>query len=348
MRYNRLGETGLFISQLCFGASNFGGADHPVYSRLGGIDQAGADRIVGTVIDAGINFIDTADIYANGEAEEMLGLALKGRRDKVLISTKVNNRMGPGPNEVGQSRVHLMRSIEGSLRRLNTDVIDIYYIHLFDPLTRFEDCLRSFDDMIRQGKVRYIGCSNLAAWQMMKTLKVSAMNGLEPFVSAQAYYSLAGRDIEREIAPFVTDQKLGLITWGGLAGGLLTGKYGRDRSPQEASRRTSFNFPPVDLDHAWRVIDAAMPVAERHGASLAQIAMAWQLTKPFVASALFGARNVRQIEDTLKAMDIVLSEGDLAILDGVSALRTEYPQWQFDLSLGREPGGTRDWSKMLS
>lgn len=327
MIYRQLGSTGVFVSRLGFGASTFGGANDPVYRVVGGLGQEDASALVGMALDRGVNFFDTADVYAEGEAETLLGHALGRRRQEVILATKVHHRLGPGVNDVGLSRRHIIDAIEGSLRRLNTDYIDLYQIHIFDPLTRFEETLRTLDDLIGAGKVRYIGCSNLASWQIMKALGVAGLHGWEKFVSVQAYYSVVGRDIEREIVPLIEDQGLGLITWSPLAGGFLTGKFTRNAKPDDGSRRLSFNFPPVELPSAYDAIDVLAEIARRHEASLAQVALAWQLHKPFVTSIILGARNLVQLDDNLNSAELALSDQDLEEIEAVSALTPEYPAW---------------------
>lgn len=347
MKFQQLGSVGLFVSRLAFGTATFGGTHHPLYGLLGGVTQEEADRMIGVALDAGINLFDNADVYAEGEGEVMLGRALGARRKDVVIATKITNRTGPGPNQVGQSRVHLMNAIDNSLRRLGTDYIDLLQLHTFDPLTRFEDCLRTLDDAISGGKVRYIGCSNLFAWQIMKAQAAAAMLGRESFASVEAYYSVVARDIERELVPCIQDQKLALLTWAPFAGGLLTGKFTRDRKPDDNSRRLRFEFPPVDLPRAYDVIDALGAVATRHGATVAQVALAWQLHQPFVTSIVFGARRLAQLEDNLKSVDLVLSAKDLDEIEAVSRLKPEYPRWQQDLPLGRFPGQGRNWTSAI-
>ncbi len=246
MKYRRLGQTGLFVSELCFGAMTFGGRGF--WTVVGQLGQEEADRLVFRALDEGVNFFDTADVYSEGESERLLGKALGTQRKHVVLATKVRGRAGPGPNDVGLSRGHIMASIDASLQRLGTDYIDLYQIHGFDPLTPFEETLRALDDIVRMGKVRYIGCSNLAAWQIMKSLGLSTHHGWARFDSLQAYYSIAGRDLEREIVPLLIDQGLGLMVWSPLAGGLLSGKFKQDGSGPEGSRRASFDFPPVDKD----------------------------------------------------------------------------------------------------
>ncbi len=340
MKYQRLGNLGLFVSRLGLGTATFGGADHPVYRTVGGLSQAEADRIVGIALDAGINLFDSADVYAAGESEMLLGKALGARRKDVLISTKVGNRFGPGPNQVGASRVNLMDAIDGSLRRLGTDRIDLLQLHTWDPYSPLEDVLRTLDDVVRAGKVRYLGCSNFFAWQIMKAQSVAAQHGFARFAAVQAYYSLASRDIEREIIPAMQDQGLGLLTWCPLAAGLLTGKFTRTSAPKDSSRRLTMAFPPVDMEHGYNVVDALAAVAQRRAATVAQVALAWQFHQPAVTSAIVGARKTEQLIENLKSVDLDLGADDLAELDRASALRTEYPRWYQDIPLGRLPGET--------
>lgn len=348
MKYRVLGATGLHVSCLGYGAQNFGGASHPLYGLLGAIDHSLADRVIGRLIDSGVNLIDTADSYGDGEAEQVLGQVLGSRRDRFLICTKAGNRTGPSPNDVGLSRVHLMHSLESSLKRLRTCHVDLYLLHGFDRLSGLEDVLRTLDDLVRQGKVRYIGCSNFAAWQIERALGISVRQHLEPFVCVEAYYSLVGRDIEREISPLALDRNLPILAWAGLAGGFLTGKFRRGHGPAEPSRRLHFDFPPIDLERGYDIVETMVAVAERHSASAAQVALAWLISRPAVASALFGARDLSQVDDNLKAADLELGRDDMTQLDQVSRLRPEYPQWVFDRPMARLPEETRDWPKVVS
>ncbi|WP_217576458.1 aldo/keto reductase [Streptomyces sp. GbtcB7] len=327
MQYEQLGRTGTFVSRICLGAMTFGGANTPPFDAVGGLGLEDTDRIVGTALDAGVNFIDTADVYAAGESEELLGKVLKSRRDDVVLATKLHGRTGPGPNDVGQSRIHVTQALESSLRRLDTDHIDLYQIHGFDPLTSFEETLGALTDAVRQGKVRYIGASNLTAWQIVKSLGVSALRDLEPFISVQAYYSLAGRDLERELLPMIKDQGLGLLAWSPLAGGFLSGKFTREGAADASARRTQLDFPPIDREKAYDVIDVLKAVAARHEVSAAQVALAWVLAQPGVTSTIIGAKRVEQLTDNIAAAELKLSEQDLTELDTVSALTPEYPGW---------------------
>ncbi len=332
MQYQQFGKTGLFVSRLCLGTGTFGKA------RLGtGISQAEADRMVGQALDAGINLFDTSDVYGGGEAEVMLGKALGKRRREAVVATKAHARTGQGPNDVGQSRVHLMQALERSLKELGTDCIDLYQMHQPDPYTRFEESLRTLDDAIRQGKVRYIGCSNLMAWQVMQASKVAALNGFEEFASIQAYYSVAGRDIEREIAPLAVDQKLALLIYSPLAGALLTGAIRRDKAADPGTRRSIVQFPPVEMDRAYAVIDVLEKAAARHGATVPRVALAWLLHRPFVTSVIIGARTAPQLQENILAAGLELTAEDLKEIDAASRLPVEYPSWSRDLSAPREP-----------
>ncbi|MBZ5605770.1 MAG: aldo/keto reductase [Acidobacteriia bacterium] len=345
MQFQQLGNTGVFVSRLCLGAMTFGGKG-TMFDAIGALGQKETDELVGQSLDGGINFIDTANIYAAGESEMLVGKALGARRKDVVIATKVFGRMGPGPNEVGLSRLHIMQSAEASLKRLGTDYIDLYQIHGFDPLTPLEETLGALSDLVRQGKVLYIGCSNLAAWQIMKSLGISEARGLEKFVTLQAYYSIAGRELERELVPLIEDQKLGLLPWSPLAGGFLSGKFTRAGSADQDARRTKFNFPPVDLEKGYDIVEAMQKVANRHGASVPQIALAWLLHQPAVTSVIIGAKKASQLKDNLGAIEVKLPADDLAELNKVSALRPEYPGWMLNLPSTRKPGEKRDWSQV--
>jgi aryl-alcohol dehydrogenase-like predicted oxidoreductase len=327
MKYAQLGATGVFVSRISLGAMSFGGRGSQVWDAVGALDAKGTDQLVGAALDHGVNLIDTADVYAAGESEELLGQVLGARRRDVILATKMTARMAPGPNDVGQSRLHIMRSLEDSLRRLRTDHIDLYQIHNVDPITPFEESLAALDDAVRQGKIRYIGASNLTAWQMMKALGVSERRGWARFASLQSYYSLAGRDIEREILPLVHDQKVGMLVWSPLAAGLLSGKFDRNGTSDDGARRAQFEFPPVNLERAYDVIDALRLVAARHEVGVARVALAWVLAQPGVTSAIIGAKRPEQLAENLAAVELELTAQDLAELDAVSALPVEYPAW---------------------
>jgi aryl-alcohol dehydrogenase-like predicted oxidoreductase len=339
VKYRQIPNTGVFVSELCLGAMTFGG-DDGVWGMIGKLDQKGVDQLVHASLDAGVNFFDTANVYSRGQSEVMLGKALGERRKEVILSTKVRGRMGAGPNEIGFSRVHIMQSADESLRRLKTDYIDLYQIHGYDPLADFEDVMQTLEDLVRSGKVRYIGASNLAAWHLMKSLGISSRRGLEPFKTIQSYYSLAGRELEREIIPLLMDQKVGLMVWSPLAGGFLSGKFTRD-SQDEGSRRAKFDFPPLDKEKAYRIIDVLKEIGLVHHCSPARVALAWLLAQPAVTSVIIGAKKAQQLEDNLKSVDEILSADELKRLSDASALAPEYPGWMFAMQLSDRMPGTQ-------
>ena len=332
MRYRQLGRTGLLVSELCLGTMPFGGGD--VWEAMGGLQQGEADALVARAFDAGINFIDTADIYAAGQAEAITGAALKTlgiRRSDVVLATKAYGATGSGPNDRGASRGHLMDAVHASLKRLGTDYIDLYQIHGFDSVTPIEETLRALDDLVSQGVVRYIGCCNARAWQMSKALGVSDKRGWVRFESLQAYYTLAGRDLEREFVSLVGEEKLGLLVWSPLAGGLLAGKTDGGGAAPQGSRRAALPFPPVEAGRAQRCIEVMRPIAAAHGVSVAQVALAWLLRQGHVTSVIVGARRVAQLDDNIASTVLVLSGEEMAALDAVSALPAEYPGWMFPI-----------------
>lgn len=336
MNYRMLGRTGLYVSELCFGAMTFGGEGG--FKVIGAQGQSEADALVGRCLDSGINFFDTANIYSNGLSEQILGKALGERRKDVVLATKVRGRMGPGVNEVGLSRGHIMDSVHASLKRLGTDYIDLYQIHGFDAVTPMDETLRALDDLVRQGKVRYLGASNLAAWQLMKALGISEHRGLSRFESLQAYYSIAGRDLERELVPLMKDQQVGLMVWSPLAGGFLSGKYRRGAQGPEGARRTQFDFPPVNQERAYSVIDVMDGIAKAHSSSVARVALAWLLHQSHVTTIVIGAKTAEQLEDNLAAPGLKLSPEQLAALETASALPPEYPGWMLAFQgQGRAP-----------
>ena len=340
MRYRPLGRTGQFVSEICLGAMTFhGGAGF--WRAIGTVDQAGSTALVGRAIEAGVNFIDTANVYSEGQSEVQLGQALRDlgvKREDVIIATKVRGRMGPGPNAVGLSRGHIMDQVAASLKRLGLDHIDLYQVHSFDPVTPLEETLRALDDCVSRGFVRTIGCSNFAAWQIMKALGISDKRGYARFETVQAYYSIAGRDLEREIVPLVEDQGLGVMVWSPLAGGFLSGKFTRGKRGDNDSRRTTFDFPPVDKERAYDIIDAMAPIAKAHGVSVARIALAWLLQRTGVMSVIIGAKTIEQLDDNLAATELTLSPEEIAALDAVSALGPEYPGWMLTRTAeGRVP-----------
>ncbi|MBN3853763.1 aldo/keto reductase [Paraburkholderia sp. Ac-20340] len=329
MRYNTLGRTGLLVSELCLGTMTFGGGSG-IWNQIGDLQQADAERLVGRALDAGINFIDTADIYSQGVSEQITGQALKNlkiARDQVVVATKVLGEMGPSPNQRGATRYHIMEGVKASLKRLQLDHIDLYQIHGFDPVTPIEETVRAFDTLVQHGHVRYVGVSNWAAWQIVKALGIAHHHGLARFESLQAYYTIAGRDLEREIVPMLASEGLGLMVWSPLAGGLLSGKYGREQQGEAGSRRTTFDFPPVERERAWDCVDAMRSIANQKGVSVAQIALAWLLHQRAVTTVIVGAKRVDQLDDNVAATKVKLSTEELAILDDVSRLPAEYPGW---------------------
>jgi aryl-alcohol dehydrogenase-like predicted oxidoreductase len=340
MRYNPFGQTGLLVSELCLGTMTFGGGAG-MWQQIGDVQQADADRLVGRAIDAGINFIDTADVYSQGLSEQITGQALKNLkipRDKVVVATKVFNAMGDSPNQRGASRYHILNGMKASLKRLQLDHVDLYQIHGFDPVTPIEETVRALDTLVQQGHVRYVGVSNWAAWQIMKALGIAEREQLARFESLQAYYTIAGRDLEREVVPMLASERVGLMVWSPLAGGLLSGKYGRDREGDEGSRRKTFDFPPVNRERAYDCIDAMRVIADAKRVSVAQIALAWLLHQRVVSTVIVGAKTVEQLDDNIKATGVDLTATELAALDDASRLPAEYPGWM----LARQGDPRRD------
>jgi aryl-alcohol dehydrogenase-like predicted oxidoreductase len=350
MKYKTLGNTGLLVSTLSLGTMTFGSSQGS-FSHIGHVDQAGADELVKTSIDAGVNFFDTADVYSGGESERILGQSLKNLkipRKDVVIATKAYSRTGPGRNDVGASRGHIMDAVEVSLQRLQTDHIDLYQIHASDPITPVEETLSALDDLVTSGKVRYIGCSNWQAWKIAKALGISEVKNLARFVTLQAYYSIAGRDLEREVVPFLESEKIGLLVWSPLAGGLLSGKFSRENQKPKGARRSEFDFPTVDKERTWRILDVMAPIAKAHGCSPARISLAWLLSKPVVTSVIIGVKRLDQLQENLAAVDVKLTDDELKQLDEVSALTPEYPGWMLSrlLTARLEPVDT--WGRTVA
>lgn len=328
MKYKTLGNTGLFVSEICLGTMTFGGKGH--WANMGNLQQEEAQSLIARALEHGVNFIDTADIYSAGASEEMVGQSLKNlgvRREDIVIATKVCGPMGSGPNDAGNSRGHILDSIKASLKRLQVDHIDLYQLHNIDTVTPIEESLAALDTLVQQGLVRYVGVSNWSAWQMARALGHSERLSLSKFATTQNYYSLVGRDIEREILPFVQAEKMGLLVWSPLAGGLLSGKFARDRRGEEGSRRAHFDFPPVDRDQAWNVIDVLDEIAAEKGVSVAKIAIAALLHQPQVTSVIIGAKRVSQLDDSIGATEVSLSPDEIARLNAASALPPAYPAW---------------------
>ncbi len=334
MRYNALGNTGLIVSELCLGAMTFGTAPGGRFGHIHGLDQQASTALVKQAVDAGINMIDTANVYTSGQSEEFVGGALKALglpRGEIVVATKGMGTMGPGPNDAGTGRKHLMDQIDASLRRLGLDHVDLYQIHGWDPTVPMEETLEALNDIVRSGRARYIGVSNWAAWQIAKALGISERRGWAKYISLQAYYTVAGRDLEREIAPMLLSEKLGLMVWSPLAGGLLSGKYrfGADGTEGEG-RRANFDFPPVDLGRAGPLVEAMRAMGERRGVSVAQIALAWLLYQPVVSTVIVGAKRADQLADNIASCDVELSQAEMDELAGLSALPPEYPGWMLE------------------
>ena len=335
MRYRLLGQTGLYVSELCLGTMTYGGGGAGIWASIGKLQQDAVNEQVRTAVDAGINFIDTANVYSLGQSETLLGQSLKSLalpRDQLIIATKATGAMNETPNGRGQSRHHLFNEVDASLKRLQLDYIDLYQLHAFDPLTPFEESLSALNDLVRSGRVRYIGLCNMAAWQIMKSLAVSDRHGWARFSSVQAYYTIAGRDLEREMVPLISDQKLGLMVWSPLAGGLLSGKFksADDKGPAGA-RRATFDFPVVNKERAFQCIEVMRPMAAERQISVAQIALAWLLAKPYVSTVIIGAKSMDQLRDNIASTRVQLTDSERRTLDEVSQLPAEYPGWMLAL-----------------
>jgi len=332
MRMKKFGNTGLVVSEICLGAMTFGGSEG-IWAQIASLGQATADELVKTALDGGVNFFDTANVYSAGRSEEILGQSLRNlgvARDQFVLATKVLGRAGPGVNQLGLSRYHIMAALDASLKRLQLDHVDLYQIHGTDPLTPIEETLGALDDCVRAGKVRYLGVSNHAAWHIAKSLGISAARNLARFESVQAYYSIAGRELEREIVPLAVDQKLAIMPWSPLAGGFLSGKFKRDTQGPAGARRTTFDFPPVDREKAYRIIDVMGPIAQRLEVSVAGIAVAWLLHQSSVTSVIVGAKTREQLQDNMAATTVKLTAEDLTALNQASALTPEYPGWMIE------------------
>jgi len=330
MKYNFFGTTGLVVSELCLGAMTFGGEG--IWKNIGGLEQDAADALVKAAIDAGINFIDTANVYSFGKSEALLGNAFNNlgiSRSNVGLATKVRGRMGEGHNNTGLSRYHIFHSVNESLQRLQTDHIDILYVHGVDPATPVESIMRSLNDIVNTGKVRYIAVCNWPAWMVMQAQGIAAMNGWHKFEGLQYFYSLAGRDIEREVLPMAIDQKLAVMPWSPLAGGFLSGKYTRSLEAS-GGRRDNFDFPPINKNKAFDIIDVLADVAKPHNATVAEVALAWVRHQHGITSTIIGAKSLQQLHDNIRSTEITLSKEDLDKLNKISALPAEYPGWMVE------------------
>jgi aryl-alcohol dehydrogenase-like predicted oxidoreductase len=332
MKYNRLGHTGLLVSEICLGTMTFSGENF-FGGAIGTLDQKASTALVEKSVAAGVNFIDTADAYSAGKSEIMTGQAIRDLglpRSQVVLATKAFARMGPGVNEIGASRVHLMDAVAKSLDRLKMDYIDLYQIHQTDLVTPVEETLRALDDLVRQGMVRYLGISNWTAWRLMKANGIADKRGWTRIESVQAYYSIAGRELEKELVPLMVEENIGCLVWSPLAGGYLSGKYSPGAEGEAEGRRKTFDFPPLDKTKADRLVAAMRPIAAAHDTSVARVAIAWVLAKPWVTSVIIGARTEAQLNDNLEATKLKLSAEDVAKLDAVSADPLEYPFWMIE------------------
>lgn len=342
MEHRLLGRSGFKVPVFSLGTGTFGGVGE-FFGRWGSSDVAHATRMVDICLEHGLNFFDTADIYSRGASEEILGQALKGRRDRALIATKATFTMGKGPNEKGSSRFHLLNAVEGSLRRLATDHIDVFFLHGYDALTPMEEVMRTLDDLVSAGKVRYTGCSNFSGWHVMKSLAVSERQGLNRHVAYQGYYSLVGREYEWELMPLALEQGLGTMVWSPLGWGRLTGKIRRGQAPTSGRIASggAVGGPTVDDEHLFRVVDALDVVARQTGRTVPQVALAWLLTRPTVANVVIGARDENQLKDNLAALDVKLTLEQVTLLDDASRRTPIYPYWhQMDFD-ERNPKPTR-------
>lgn len=330
MRYRLLGRTGMAVSELCLGTMTFGGASG-MWKTIGGLDQEASTALMKQAFDAGVNFFDTANVYAQGASETITGAAIRSLglpRDELVIATKAFGSMNDTVvNASGQSRYHLMHQLDASLQRLQLDHVDLYQLHGYDPLTPLDEVLGTLNDMVRSGKVRYVGLCNMAAWQIMKALAISERRSLARFESVQAYYTIAGRDLEREVVPLLEDQQLGLMVWSPLAGGLLSGKYSADGSGPDGARRASFDFPIIDKARAFRCVEVMQRVAQRHKATVPQVALAWLLARPAVTTVILGAKTPAQLADNLGSVQVQLDPDDISALNAISELPMEYPGW---------------------
>jgi aryl-alcohol dehydrogenase-like predicted oxidoreductase len=331
MKYNFLGNTGLVVSEICFGAMTFGGKG--MWEAIGKIQQNEVNDLIKVVVDSGINFIDTANVYSYGESEKLLGQSIADLglpRNELVIATKVRGRMSPSQNNVGLSRYHIFQSVDESLQRLQMDHIDVLYVHGVDPKTPVEEIVRSLNDIVLSGKVRYVAVCNWPAWMVMKALGIADKHGWNRFVGLQYFYSLSGRDIEREVLPLAADQNLAVMPWSPLAGGFLSGKFTRDSEKTGDSRRDTFDFPPINKEKAYYIVDVLAGIGKTHKASVAEIALAWVRLQKGITSTIIGAKNIDQLKANIKSTEVELTADDLAKIDAVSALPKEYPGWMVE------------------
>ena len=333
MKMRLLGNSGLKVSEICFGAMTFGGKGY--WKVIGELEQKDANELVNLSLDSGVNFFDTADVYSEGLSEEMLGKALGNHRKEIILATKVRGRTGKGPNDVGLSRHHIIENCNASLKRLGTDYIDLYQLHSFDPFTPQEETLRALDDLVRAGKVRYIGASNHTGWQLMKALAISDKQNLEKFITLQAYYSLVARDLENELVPLCLDQKLGILPWSPLGGGFLTGKYRKGKERPKNARRSDreSQFLQFDEEKGFDIVDELERIAKNHNATIAQAALNYLLRKPGVSSVIIGARTKEQLADNLKSSDWKMTPEEVTKLDALSMPPKVYPYWMLQRTI---------------
>jgi aryl-alcohol dehydrogenase-like predicted oxidoreductase len=339
MKYNPLGKTGVLVSEICLGTMTFGGKSF--WKAIGQVPQDEVNRIVKTALDEGVNFIDTANVYSEGLSETLLGEALKNlgiNRQEVFVATKVRGRMGSGANQVGLSRLHIIGSVDDSLRRLNLSHIDLLYIHGVDPVTPIEETMQGLEEVVRSGKVRYIGVSNHPAWMVVKANAHARKMGWTRFVASQNFYSIACRDIEREIVPMALDEGIGIMPWSPLAGGFLSGKYTRDKAVAGDSRRDTFDFPPINKEKAYDIIEKMAGIAKQHEVSIATVALRWVMNQAGVTSTIIGAKNLEQLNENLASVSTLLTEDEMKSLNEISALTPEYPGWMVTRQMqGRWP-----------
>lgn len=331
MKYNLLGNTGLIVSELCLGTMTFGGEG--MWKAIGMLQQSDVNQLVKGAVDAGINFIDTANVYSFGASEQLLGSSIREtglNRNELVIATKVRGRMAEGPNNTGLSRFHIFQSVEDSLQRLQMDHIDVLYVHGVDPLTPVEQTMRALNDLVNAGKVRYIAVCNWPAWLVMKAQGIAKQNGWHAFEGLQYFYSVGGRDIEREILPMAKSENLAVMPWSPLAGGFMSGKYTRNAEVSADNRRAAFDFPPINKDKAYDVIDVLESISKANGATVAQNALAWVRYQSGITSTIIGAKTRQQLNDNLASVDVALSPEDLQLLDQASALSSEYPGWMVE------------------
>jgi aryl-alcohol dehydrogenase-like predicted oxidoreductase len=331
MEYLPLGNTGLYVSRICLGAMTFG--KDPIFEAIGNLGEKEVQELVDRAFDAGINFFDTANLYTMGQSEILLGKAIGKRREEAVIATKVYNPFTNDMNALGTGRKAIMREVEASLKRLGTDYIDLYQVHNWDPTTPLEETLSTLDDLVRSGKVRYIGLSNFTGWQIAKAYGISEAKGFHKFISTQSYYSLVGRELEYEVLPAVRDLNMGVMVWSPLAGGFLSGKYTGEKV--EEGRRNKFSFPPVDLEQGDKFVKVLRDIAAEHNATPAQIALAWLLHQPGITSVIVGARRLDQLEDNIASVNIKLSDDELTTLNEVSMPNKPFMYYEWSMQRGQ-------------